>query len=106
MFLVVHISAFAVGGADSENIFAVTEIAVGHAAHVFGVVPVLVNAFHLIGIDDLVGADIIHSCIFDGNVAAVVYGDRVAFHQLVLYFDAGDMHRRGGVGMVDEGGIE
>ena len=105
-FLVVHFASFAVGRANMEGIVAVTEVVIGHAAHILGIVPVVIDAVQLVVIDDLICADIVHSCVFDGDVRAVFDRDGITLKLHILRLDARDAHRRHGGGSPDTVGRE
>ena len=57
--LVVHVTAFAVGGTNMEDILAVAEVVVRHAPHILCIDPFIVDAVHLVRIEKLVGTHII-----------------------------------------------
>ena len=89
-----------------ENICAVPQVVIRHAPHVLSGFPFGVDAVHLVEIDDLIDADIVHRCIFDGDVTAVGDGDGVSFHIAVLRLDTRDTHGRHGGRVMDTGGRE
>ena len=89
-----------------EGVGAVAQVVIGYAAHVFRVGPIGIDAVHLIRIDDLVSADVLHRCVLDVDIAAVGNRDGIARQLLVLRLDTGEAQRRNGSRAVNKGRVK
>ena len=106
LLLIIHITAFAIGRTHTEDILAVPQITIGHATYIPRIFPLGVDILHLIGIENLVRSDIIHRCVLNGHIAAILDIDRISFQLLLLHLHTRDIHRRNGIGTTDQRGIK